>query len=72
MVNIPKNYDSGKSCFQCKHFQTGIDNTDITIDDFPNCIAFPFPDGIPDEIFENGHDKPRPDLGQKNEVVFEN
>ncbi|MCL2064035.1 MAG: hypothetical protein FWG98_06645 [Candidatus Cloacimonetes bacterium] len=30
-----------------------------------------FPDGIPEDLYFESHKKPRPDLGQKNEVVFE-
>ncbi len=66
-------WENGKSCFDCKHFKTEhkqIEDGDFIEEreDFFCCEAFP--DGIPDEVFENGHDKPRPDLGQNDDIVF--
>jgi hypothetical protein len=44
-------------CARCKHFRR-IEG---------GCDAFP--DGIPDEVFEDNHSKPPPDQG--NDMVFE-
>ena len=60
---------TGKSCWQCKHYKTLYENGDEISTDFPHCVAFP--NGIPEEVWENGHDKPRMDLGQSNTIVFE-
>ena len=72
MIVPPRNMDTFKSCFHCKHYRTEYTHHDGEIEyDVMNCVAFPYPDGIPSKIYHNGHFEPRPDLGQKNEVVFE-
>ena len=72
MILPPKNAYTNKSCFHCIHYKTQYTREDGIIErDVPNCIAFPNPEGIPDEIYDFGHYEPRPDLGQKNDVVFE-
>ena len=64
----PNNVEFGKSCECCKHFfDDGDELPEFPI--FTSCIAFP--NGIPDEVYNNGHFEPRADLGQKNDVVFE-
>lgn len=62
-------WKDGNSCFDCKHFKVELVTDKEIRSDFPNCAAFP--NGIPKDVIRNGHDKPRPDLGQKNKVVFE-
>ena len=69
MLYCPQNYFTEKSCMHCIHFRSDYETPEIEIDDYPHCIAFP--DGIPDEIYDNGHYEPRPDMGQTNEIVFE-
>ena len=69
------NWKNGKSCFDCKYFKTEnkqVEDSDFfeEREDFFSCEAFP--EGIPDEVYENGHDKPRLDLRQKNKLVFSN
>ena len=72
MLLPPQNAHTYKSCFHCIHFKTEYINKDGRLErDEANCIAFPAPAGIPDEIYDNGHYEPRPDLGQTNDVVFE-
>ncbi len=50
----------------CKHMRLSRDMSGDRV-----CAAFP--DGIPLRIWrgETDHDRPRPDLGQENYVVFE-
>ena len=70
MLIAPQNMLTCKSCVHCVHYKTKLTKNDGKIKyDFPNCIAFP--NGIPDEVYDYGHYEPRPDLGQKNDVVFE-
>lgn len=69
-INTPKNLDTGRSCIDCKYLRTSYEEEGFLIDDFLNCLAFPYPEGIPQEIYDNGHEKPRPDLGQTNNTVF--
>ncbi|MCL2065782.1 MAG: hypothetical protein FWG98_15620 [Candidatus Cloacimonetes bacterium] len=69
MLVPPDNYHTEKSCYHCKHIEYTYETEYGEMDDYPNCIAFP--DGIPRIIYHNGHYVPRPDLGQKNEIVFE-
>ena len=77
-IEKPK-WKNGNSCFDCKHLDRInkatrlINGNGVGITGYCSadscCDAFP--DLIPDDVFENGHDKPRPDLGQKNKVIFE-
>jgi len=69
MFETPDLIYTGKSCFQCKHFKVNYESEEEIIHDYANCVAFP--EGIPDEVWVNGHYEPRPDLGQENEVVFD-
>ena len=71
--------DWGKGCINCKHYpQWGVADQYKYIDedtwatDTMYCLAFPF--GVPEEILSGdagNHTKPRPDLGQKNDIVYE-
>jgi hypothetical protein len=52
-------------CSQCQHRWPGVENG--------KARCFAFPGGIPEPILlsQTRHDVPRPDLGQKNKIVFE-
>ncbi|HOD53853.1 MAG TPA: hypothetical protein PKJ08_04945 [Candidatus Cloacimonadota bacterium] len=67
--------ENGFFCTDCKHYDplrelefNESDSIKSIDEDVLCCIAFPY--GIPDDIYDNAHDKPRPDLGQKNDIVF--
>ena len=67
----PANYKSTKSCWHCIHFKTEGINEHGLKQQKAHCDAFPMPNGIPTEIYNKGHNKPRHDLGQVNDIVFE-
>ena len=70
----PKNIDLNKSCWACKHLNQREEN-DADYDYSKHCegeiYCIAFPNEIPSEIYNNGHFEPRPDLGQKNDIVYE-
>ncbi|MCL2064970.1 MAG: DUF4065 domain-containing protein [Candidatus Cloacimonetes bacterium] len=67
----PENFESGKSCWHCIHFKTEYFTHDGLKEYKLHCTAFPLPDGIPSEVYHNGHDTPRPDLKQQNDIIYE-
>ena len=65
----PKNVDLSRSCIYCLHYRsTKITekNGQINIQEGSFCDAFP--EGIPDNVWNNGHFKKI--KGQKKDLIF--
>ena len=77
----------GKNCDGCKYFKfkrlekpiqdkdwefmpTDISG-DYLFEKYHHIYCEAFPDGIPEDVYFDGHDKPRPDIGQKNKIIFD-
>ena len=70
-VEPPNNVEFERCCWCCIHYKSIYYDEDGLWGELQHCEAFPAPEGIPDEIYCNGHFEPRPDLGQKNAIIFE-
>jgi hypothetical protein len=67
----PANCDTYKSCWQCIHlkYRTPKERS-VDYDKLGDDYCDAFPDRIPEEVYNNGHYEPRPDLGQSNDMIF--